>query len=149
MNRSKNQVTETHICRTVKDMIELGKAFAERLKNGDVVSLRGSLGSGKTVFVKGVALALNIKENITSPTFTLVQQYNGNMQMNHLDLYRLTSVEDFYNIGGNDFLYPEGISLIEWTEVIDSILPENTYRITISLRQDLSREVNISVRTGQ
>ena len=130
-------------------MIELGKAFAERLKNGDVVSLRGSLGSGKTVFVKGVALALNIKENITSPTFTLVQQYNGNLQMNHLDLYRLTSVEDFYNIGGNDFLYPEGISLIEWTEVIDSILPENTYRITISLRQDLSREVNISVRTGQ
>ena len=148
MNYKKN--VKSYICKDEDEMLKLGKEFASKLKKGDVVSLRGSLGSGKTVFVKGVAEGLKISDNITSPTFTLVQIYNNSqLQMNHLDLYRLNSEEDFYNIGGMDFLSPTGITLIEWTEIINEILPDNTYFINISILDNLSREVTISFKENE
>ncbi|MDY5932277.1 MAG: tRNA (adenosine(37)-N6)-threonylcarbamoyltransferase complex ATPase subunit type 1 TsaE [Candidatus Ornithospirochaeta sp.] len=123
--------------------IELGKAFASMLEKGCVVSLRGSLGAGKTVFAKGIAKALGIEEAIVSPTFTLVQEYDGSMKMYHLDLYRLSGEDEFESMGGEEFLYPDGITLIEWSEKIEDMLPEDTVFVSITIDPDQRRRIEI------
>lgn len=121
----------------------LGKKIGNALKKGDVVSLRGSLGAGKTVIAKGIARSLGIDEAIVSPTFTLVQEYDGREKLYHLDIYRLSGEDEFESMGGEEFLYPDGISLIEWSEKIDSMLPDGTIYIDITINDDLSRSVDI------
>ena len=124
-------------------MVELGRKMGSSLHEGTVVSLRGSLGAGKTVFVRGVARSLGIEEAIVSPTFTLVQEYDGRLPLYHMDLYRIETVEDFEMIGGEDMLYSNGICLIEWSEVIDELLPKDTIYISIAVNPDQSRTVDI------
>lgn len=135
--------TRELVCKTEKDMESLGYSMGQKLKPGQVISLRGSLGAGKTVFAKGVAKALGIKDAIVSPTFTLVQEYNGSIPMYHMDLYRISTEEDFLMIGGEDLLYSDGVCLIEWSEVIDEMLPEDTTYIEIKVNEDQSRTVTI------
>lgn len=135
--------SETIICKTAKEMEDLGYKMGSSMPKGQVVSLRGSLGAGKTVFARGVARALDIKEAIVSPTFTLVQEYSGKLPMYHMDLYRIKSEEDFEMIGGEDLLYSNGICLIEWSEVIDSMLPKKTIYIDIHVNDDQTRTVTI------
>ncbi len=122
---------------------ELGRRIGEKLRKGDVVSLRGSLGAGKTVIAKGIARALGIEEAIVSPTFTLVQEYDGREKLYHLDIYRLSGEDEFESMGGEEFLYPDGITLIEWSEKIDSMLPDSTVFITLDINDDLSRTIEI------
>ena len=129
-----------------KDVCEteaLGRRIGEKLKKGDVVSLRGSLGAGKTVLAKGIARALGIDEAIVSPTFTLVQEYDGREKLCHLDIYRLSGEDEFESMGGEEFLYPDGISLIEWSEKIDSMLPPSTIYIDITINENLTRKITI------
>lgn len=129
-----------------KDVCEteaLGRRIGEKLKKGDVVSLRGSLGAGKTVLAKGIARALGIDEAIVSPTFTLVQEYDGREKLYHLDIYRLSGEDEFESMGGEEFLYPDGISLIEWSEKIDSMLPPSTIYIDITINENLTRKITI------
>ncbi len=121
----------------------LGRKVGNALKKGDVVSLRGSLGAGKTVIAKGIARSLGIDEAIVSPTFTLVQEYDGREKLYHLDIYRLSGEDEFESMGGEEFLYPDGITLIEWSEKIDSMLPDGTIYIDITISDDLSRSINI------
>ena len=123
---------------------ELGRRLAEKVKPGSVISLRGSLGAGKTVFAKGFAEALGIGEAIVSPTFTLVQEYDGRLKMYHLDLYRLSGEDEFESMGGEDFLYSDGVTLIEWSEKIDSMLPQDTIYVEITIADDLSRTITIT-----
>lgn len=130
-------------CRTAKDTQSLGARLGKVLKPGMVVSLTGPLGAGKTVLVKGVAKALGIKENIVSPTFTLVQEYSGSMSMLHLDLYRISGCEEFEQMGGEDFLYPHGVAFIEWSEKIAEMMPADTIYITLTIKDDHSRDVEI------
>lgn len=125
------------------DTEELGKKLGYTLSKGDVISLRGSLGAGKTVLAKGIAKALDIDEAIVSPTFTLVQEYDGKMKMYHLDLYRLSGEDEFESMGGEEFLYPEGITLVEWSEKIESMLPDNTIYINIAINNDETRTIEI------
>ncbi len=132
---------KTIVCRTAEDMERLGRQIGETCVPGSVVSLRGSLGAGKTVFAKGVARDLGIQEAIVSPTFTLVQEYEGRIPMYHMDLYRITSEEDFQMIGGEDMLYSDGVCLIEWSEIINDMLPKNTLFIDIKVNEDQSRTV--------
>ena len=134
----------TIVCRTAEDMEALGRSFGEKCVPGSVISLRGSLGAGKTVFAKGVARSLGITEAIVSPTFTLVQEYDGRLPMYHMDLYRITSEDDFQMIGGEDMLYSDGVCLIEWSEVIDSLLPKETLFVEIKVNDDQSRTVQIT-----
>lgn len=127
----------------VSETENLGRKIGEKLKKGDVVSLRGSLGAGKTVLAKGIARALGIEEAIVSPTFTLVQEYDGREKLYHLDIYRLSGEDEFESMGGEEFLYPDGISLIEWSEKIDSMLPPSTIYIDITINDDLTRKITI------
>lgn len=133
----------TVICKTAQDMENLGREIGDKCHAGSVISLRGSLGAGKTVFAKGVARSLGIEEAIVSPTFTLVQEYDGRLPMYHMDLYRITNEDDFQMIGGEDMLYSDGVCLIEWSEVIDSLLPKNTLFVTIIVNEDQSRSVTL------
>jgi tRNA threonylcarbamoyladenosine biosynthesis protein TsaE len=134
---------EEIVCKTEDDMVKLGNRFGKLAKPGMVISLRGSLGAGKTVFARGVARSLDIEEAIVSPTFTLVQEYDGTLPMYHMDLYRITSQEDFEMIGGEDMLYSNGVCLIEWSEIINEMLPKDTIFINIKVNSDQSRTVTI------
>lgn len=123
---------------------KIGFEVAEKIKKGDVISLTGSLGAGKTVFAKGFAKQLGIGEAIVSPTFTLVQEYDGRMKMYHLDLYRLSGEDEFESMGGEDFLYSNGVTLIEWSEKIESMLPDDTIYVKITINEDLTRTIEIT-----
>ena len=122
---------------------EAGYDFGKTLKRGDVISLIGTLGAGKTVLAKGIARSLGIEEAIVSPTFTIVQEYNGREKLYHLDLYRLSGEDEFESMGGEDFLYPDGITLIEWAEKIGDMMPPDAYKVTISILEDGSRSIEI------
>ena len=135
---------KTLVCMTADDMETLGRRIGKSVMPGDVISLRGSLGAGKTVLAKGVARSLGITEAIVSPTFTLVQEYSGSIPMYHMDLYRITSEEDFQMIGGEDMLYSDGVCLIEWSEIINDMLPSGTLFVQITVNADQSRTVSLS-----
>ncbi len=112
-------------------------AFAKQLGQnahaGEVYCLNGDLGVGKTVFSQGFAAGLGITEAITSPTFTIVQEYDeGRLPFYHMDVYRISDVEEMYEIGFDDMICGDGICLIEWAELISDILPKDRYEITIS-----------------
>lgn len=139
---------EEVICKAEDDMVKLGNRFGKIAKPGMVISLRGSLGAGKTVFARGVARSLGIEEAIVSPTFTLVQEYDGTLPMYHMDLYRITSQEDFEMIGGEDMLYSNGVCLIEWSEIINEMLPKDTVFINITVNPDQSRTVTIDSKNS-
>ena len=133
----------TFTIRTAEDMEALGRSIGEKCTPGTEISLRGSLGAGKTVFAKGVARSLGIDEAIVSPTFTLVQEYQGRLPMYHMDLYRITSEDDFQMIGGEDMLYSDGVTLVEWSEIINDTLPVGTLFVQITVNDDQSRTVVI------
>ena len=128
-------------CTTEEETKEVGRKIGKIAEPGTVVSLRGPLGTGKTVIAKGIAESLGISEAIVSPTFTLVQEYAGRLSLYHLDLYRLDGVEDFEGIGGEELLYSEGITVIEWSEKIEEILPPHTLRVSLHIQKDGRREV--------
>ncbi len=123
---------------------ELGVRLGRTVSSGTVVSLRGPLGAGKTVIAKGIAEALQINEAIVSPTFTLVQEYVGTMPLHHMDLYRLHGIDDFSGIGGEELLYGDGVTLIEWSEKIEDILPPGSVRVKIAIGDNGSRDIMIS-----
>ena len=115
-----------------KDTYELGKKMGEQAAKGDVYLLLGDLGVGKTVFTQGFADGLGITEPISSPTFTIIQEYeDGRMPFYHFDVYRIGDVEEMEEIGYEDYFYGEGVCLIEWANLIEEILPDIAKTITI------------------
>ena len=125
------------------DTLNFGFEFAKYFKVGDVITLNGELGSGKTVFVKGVGKFFNIKEEISSPTFTIVNEYNAeNLNIYHFDVYRLNNVNDFVETIGTDY-FSSGVSLIEWGNMIDEILPRITIHIDFVKNEDDSRSITV------
>ncbi len=115
-----------------KDTFELGKKIGREAAPGDVYTLVGDLGVGKTVFTKGVAAGLGILEPVSSPTFTIVQVYEeGRLPFYHFDVYRIGDIEEMEEIGFEDYIYGEGVSLIEWANLIEELLPERYTQITI------------------
>ncbi|MGB5823382.1 MAG: tRNA (adenosine(37)-N6)-threonylcarbamoyltransferase complex ATPase subunit type 1 TsaE [Proteocatella sp.] len=116
----------------VEKTIRLGEMLGRMLKSKDIICLDGDLGAGKTHFSKGVALGLEIEEDITSPTFTIVQEYEGRLPLYHFDTYRIAHSEEMYNIGFDDYLNKEGVIIIEWSKLIEAVLPEDRIDIEIS-----------------
>lgn len=115
-----------------KDTFELGVKIGKEAKPGDVYTLIGDLGVGKTALTKGVAVGLEITEPISSPTFTIVQVYEeGRIPFYHFDVYRIGDVEEMDEIGYEDYFYGEGLTFIEWANLIEEILPSSYHRIII------------------
>ena len=110
-----------YVTNSAEETIEIGKSFAEKLNKGAVVLLSGEMGAGKTVFTKGIALALGITSEITSPTYAYLNDYDGKLY--HYDCYRLSSGEDAEALGLTEYFYAHGICVIEWSENIRDVLP--------------------------
>ena len=118
--------------KTPQETFEVGKKIGENAKPGQIYTLTGDLGVGKTVFTQGFASGLGITEPVNSPTFTIVQQYEeGRLPLYHFDVYRIGDVEEMDEIGYEDCFYGEGVCLIEWSTLIQEILPEDAIHITI------------------
>lgn len=115
-----------------------GKSLGEAAKPGDVICLNGDLGVGKTVFTQGFAAGLGITEPVNSPTFTIVQQYDdGRLPLYHFDVYRIGDVSEMDEVGYEDCFYGEGVCLIEWSNLIEEILPEHV--ISVTIEKDLQK----------
>ncbi|MDO4298369.1 MAG: tRNA (adenosine(37)-N6)-threonylcarbamoyltransferase complex ATPase subunit type 1 TsaE [Lachnospiraceae bacterium] len=121
-----------------KETYELGRRLAENAEPGQIFSLIGDLGTGKTVFTKGMAAGLGITEPVSSPTFTIVQVYEeGRMPFYHFDVYRIGDIEEMDEIGYEDYFYGDGICLVEWANLIEELMPEST--VTIRIEKDLEK----------
>jgi tRNA threonylcarbamoyladenosine biosynthesis protein TsaE len=131
------------LSKDAEETIELGRRLGAACTKGTVISLRGSLGAGKTVLAKGIAQALGINEAIVSPTFTLIQEYDGKFKLFHMDLYRLSGTDEFEMIGGEEMLYGKGVTLIEWSEKIQEMLPDSTIYVDISIMPNQERTITI------
>lgn len=115
---------------------EFGLELAKRLKKGDILALSGDLGTGKTALTKYVAEGLGIQETITSPTFTIVQEYSsGRLPLYHFDVYRLGDPEEMYELGYEEYFYGDGVCIVEWADLIEELLPEDAMRIEITCGQ--------------
>lgn len=115
-----------------EETFAIGERFGREAKPGQVLALTGDLGVGKTLFTQGLARGLDIDGPVSSPTFTIVQVYeNGRLPFYHFDVYRIADPEEMDEIGFDDYVYGDGICLIEWAELIEEILPENCIRIII------------------
>ena len=120
------------ISRSEEDTINFANSFASKLNSHSIVVLSGDLGSGKTKFTEGVLKYFGLEDEISSPTFTIVNEYDANNQkIYHFDLYRLSDIDEFYAIGGEEYLQ-NGICIFEWGEMIEEILPSEYIKITFS-----------------
>ena len=136
-----NQIAYTS--NSLDDTLNLSYEFAKYLKITDVVVLNGELGSGKTVFVKGIAKYFGIEDEVSSPTFTIVNEYlNNNVNLYHFDVYRLDNEKQFMDTIGTEY-FENGISVIEWGNIIKNILPKDTIYIDISKIDDNTRKILI------
>ena len=133
----------TFTTHSAEETILLGNKIGLKLKPGDIIAMQGTLAAGKTTFTKGIAQALGIDDTITSPTFCLISEYYGKMPLYHMDVYRLDGIEDFVNLGTDDMLYGDGVSIIEWSEKIMSELPKKTIVLKITPKEDNSRLIEI------
>ena len=122
------------ICNSVQETKNFASRLSKKFQTGQVIALNGDLGSGKTTFSQGVAQGLGIKQHVGSPTFKLVSEYVGAvLSLYHVDCYRLNNTDEFLNLGGENLLLPEnGITLIEWANIIQELLPEDVIEIVFS-----------------
>lgn len=129
-----NSVTETEAA---------GEALAKSLTPGSVVALFGDLGAGKTAFVRGLARGLESKDRVTSPTFTIVNEYSGRLELFHFDMYRLGSAEELFDIGWEDYLARCGVCVVEWSENVSDAFDGSELRVTVEKISDRERKITI------
>ena len=134
---------------SVKETENIAKAFAKTLEKGDVVCIHGDLGSGKTAFTAGLAKGMGITDVISSPTFTIVNCHSGDIPLYHFDVYRISDSSEMDDIGFDEYISGDGVSVIEWADIISDILPEKRYDITITKNFEVDddfREITIEKR---
>jgi len=135
------------ISTSVQETIRIGRLIASRLKPGDIVCLFGQLGSGKTVLTKGIASCFGIdKEDCLSPTFIVVRQHRmkNNLFFYHFDLYRVNSVEEILDLGYEEYFYSEGITVVEWADRLNGLMPKEYLKIELVCLRDSRRRLEIS-----
>ncbi len=130
--------------RTPDETRALGRELAAGLRPGDVIGLDGELGAGKTVLVQGIAEGRGITSNVTSPTFTLIHEYNGPTgRLYHADLYRLVSIQDAMDIGIEEIMSGNGVTVIEWSDKIEPLLPCRAIRVHLTVLDETRRSITI------
>jgi len=134
----------SHMSESEQETLSLASRFAGELKAGDVVALWGDLGAGKTQFVKGIARQLGIPaESVTSPTFTLIHEYEGRLPLYHFDFYRLQQIEEALEIGVEEYFWGEGVCVVEWPDIITPLLPDAYYSVDITAAGTNKRWIEI------
>jgi len=131
------------IANNLKDTEKLGRIIAKCAEKGTVICLDGELGAGKTSLARFIAKELGVKDYIVSPTFTIIKEYEGRLPFYHMDVYRIDSEDDMYDLGYDEYIYSEGVTVIEWSKLIEGILPEERIKIEIKRINDTKREINI------
>ena len=129
-----------------QETIQLGEHFATFVEKGDVFSFVGELASGKTTFIKGILKGLKFDKPVTSPTFTLVNEYDAKFPVIHIDCYREDEQERWIKLGMNDYMDEENVVIIEWADKMKSLLPVNTIQIQFSHKNINSREIFLSTQ---
>jgi len=131
---------------SVAETLALGRRIGRRLKGGEVFAICGPLGSGKTHLIKGIAAGAGAedRENVTSPTFVIVNQYRGRFDLYHIDAYRIESPAEFEMLGFDDFCYPQSVVLIEWADKIEPVLRDINYiRIDLAHVDERTRTIHL------
>jgi tRNA threonylcarbamoyladenosine biosynthesis protein TsaE len=132
-----------------EETINIGEELGKLLTPGTIIGLNGELGAGKTVFVKGIARGLNTKEEPNSPTFVIMNKYEGRIPLYHFDLYRISSAEELEAIGYEDYFYGNGVTVVEWSDRVKEIFPDQTIRVEITIpvepddKAETVRKINI------
>jgi tRNA threonylcarbamoyladenosine biosynthesis protein TsaE len=144
MNKETSQVSV--VSSNPEETFFIGKIIGEHLTKGDVLALMGELGTGKTCFTHGVARGMGVPERfrITSPSFTLINEYEGRMNLYHFDLYRLQGSQDMGDLGYEEYLFGEGVSVIEWADKIKDVISQEALRISFKYLDENRREIVIS-----
>ncbi|HTR81267.1 MAG TPA: tRNA (adenosine(37)-N6)-threonylcarbamoyltransferase complex ATPase subunit type 1 TsaE [Bacteroidota bacterium] len=139
------------VTHTASETVQLGKQLAAELQASDIVALYGNLGSGKTQFAKGICLGLGVQSNVVSPTFTILNEYaEGKYPVYHFDFYRLRSLAELAEIGFEEYLFGDGICLVEWADLVESKLRKDRYDVKLELGAgENERIVSISKRDAQ
>lgn len=133
-----------YISNSEKDTYKLAKRFEEKLHGGEIVVLNGDLGAGKTTFTKGLCKALGVTENVTSPTFTLMNIYkSGRLNLYHFDMYRIEDESEALELGLDEFFNSNGVCMVEWADNIRKMIPKNHITINITKLSENSREFEI------
>ncbi|ACO86855.1 tRNA (adenosine(37)-N6)-threonylcarbamoyltransferase complex ATPase subunit type 1 TsaE [Clostridium botulinum] len=117
---------------SISKTIDIGNFIGRHCNSGDILCLNGDLGAGKTHLSKGIAKGLNIKDNITSPTFNIVNEYDGRLKLYHFDVYRVNDPDEIEAIGFDEYIFGEGISIIEWSDYIEDLIPNEHMDIRIN-----------------
>ena len=133
------------ISKSVDETIEIGEKFAKGLKKGDCVALIGDLGAGKTVFTKGIAKGLGVKDAryVNSPTFVIIKEYEGRLPLYHFDLYRLNSHSCLDDMNYEEYFYGDGVTVIEWADKIKKLLPERYWEVKLKVVNEKKRTIEI------
>jgi len=134
---------KTFISNSTEETYNFAKEFIKTIPGNSVLALRGDLGSGKTIFTKGIAEGLSITEDITSPTFSLMETYEADIPLHHFDLYRIENVNEFANLRFEEYWESDGISVIEWPEKAGALLPEKRIDITIEYIDENRRKITV------
>jgi tRNA threonylcarbamoyladenosine biosynthesis protein TsaE len=146
INQTKGKYMEIKVC-NLEDTKLIGKIIAKNLVKGTVLCLDGDLGAGKTTLTQYIAKEFEIKEYITSPTFTIIKEYEGILPFYHMDVYRINSEDDMFDLGYEDYIYSEGVCIIEWSQKISNMLPAN--RINIYIQRTNDEDTRIFSIKGQ
>lgn len=125
------------IVTTVEETNKIGELVGALVNSGDIICLIGDLGTGKTHLTKGIAKGLSIEDHITSPTFTIVNEYTGRLKLYHFDVYRVNDPDEIAAIGFDEYIFSDGVSIIEWANYIEELIPPNNLTITIEKLPEL------------
>jgi tRNA threonylcarbamoyladenosine biosynthesis protein TsaE len=130
---------------SAKETIELGEKIGKKLAPNDIIALSGQLGAGKTTLIQGIAKGLKIEENITSPTFIIINEHQGTLPLFHFDLYRINALDEIENLGVEEYFNKGGICVIEWAEKLATLMPKCAHIIKITLTGENEREICVSL----
>ncbi len=136
---------EVYLSQNEQETEEIGRNLAQRLEAGSVVAYQGGLGAGKTAFTRGLAKGLGCGGRVTSPTFTIVNEYEGALPLFHFDMYRLGGADELFDIGWEDYLARGGVCAVEWSEQVPGALPEDAVHVVIQRHPDHADWRNITI----
>jgi tRNA threonylcarbamoyladenosine biosynthesis protein TsaE len=124
-----------------KELEEIAEKLGKLVNSGDVICMVGDLGAGKTTFIQALAIGLGVKDYVTSPTFTLINEYEGRIPLYHFDVYRINHIDEMENLGYEEYFYGDGVCAIEWADLIKDILPYDYLWIEIKITGAESRQI--------